>query len=150
MGANNKPKVEIGLNDSVKLTLLKEALVGENSYGPYFMYTVKEVAVDKVLFATADVHKQILEAGLKTGDVFQLTKVPGKNGKKVTARVEFEVMSRKNDDATTGVADDGFKDLMGRCVREAVEIVRSVEGYPFTQESVVSLSCTLFIQRARG
>ena len=151
MGANNRPKVEIGLNDSATLTLLKEkALVGENSYGPYFMYNVSEDGTEKVLFATADVHKQVLEAGLKTGDSFELKKVPVQNGKKVTAKVEFEVVSKQDGNLSVGGPDDGFCQLMKRCVEEAVSITKEVNSIPWQNEDVRGIALTMFIQRARG
>ncbi len=80
-----KPKVDIGLNETAHLTLLKDkALVGENSYRPYFMYSVQDGDTEKVLFATFEIHAQILEAGLKTGDSFELRKVAVQNGSKLS------------------------------------------------------------------
>ena len=43
---------------------------------------------------SGDLHQRIAEAGLKAGDEFRITKVAVQNGKKVTAKVEFEVVSK--------------------------------------------------------
>lgn len=152
---DTKPKVELSLNESVQLTLLKDkALVGENSYGPYFMYSVQNHGSEKVFFATAEVHKQILEAGLKSGDSFELRKVSMQDGKKLSSKLEFAVLEKRNGNGhnsdTVMHEQDGYRDLMQRCLQESLAIVRSVEGFGFTNEDVRSICNCLFIQRSRN
>ena len=48
------------------------------------------------------------------------------------------------------VPDDGFTQLMQRCVQAAVEIVKEVNTIPWQNEDVRSIALTIFIQRARG
>jgi hypothetical protein len=43
----------------------------------------------------ADLHQKIAEAGLKSGDEFKISKVAVQNGRKVTARVDFEVVAKE-------------------------------------------------------
>ncbi len=57
---------------------------GESSFGQYYLYTVKDqTGVEFSFFAPAEIHAQILEAGLKTGDTFTLAKKAVQNGKQV-------------------------------------------------------------------
>ena len=42
----------------------------------------------------------------------------------VAEALQAPVMSKRNGDVSGGGPEDGFKELMGRCVREAVEVVR--------------------------
>lgn len=151
---DTKPKVEFGLNESVQLTLLKDkALVGENSYGPYFMYSVKDQEEDKVLFATAEVHKQILEAGLKSGDAFELRKLATQNGRKLSTSFAFSVLEKKNGNggaAQTSSVDNTFRLLMEQSLRDAIEATRAVNTVPWSGDDIRSIALTIFIQRARG
>ena len=94
--------------------------------------------------------------GLKAGDEFKISKVAVQNGKKVTAKVNFEVVARAPvpepppADAPFEVPNDGFKELMRRCVQDAVDIVKNVNTIPWQNEDVRSIALTMFIQRARA
>lgn len=151
-----KPKVEMNLGDSATLKLLKEKpYSGENSFGAYYLYSVSHDGVEKAFFTNPDLHRKIAEAGLKHGDEFRISKVAIQNGKKVTAKVEFEVVSKAvaatpPADVPFDIPDDGFKELMKRCVQEAVEIVKEVNTIPWQNEDVRSIALTIFIQRARA
>ena len=64
---NNRPKVELSLNQEAKLTLTKDRCYeGSNSFGTYYLYSVEQDGQEKSFFATPDVHQQILENGLKS------------------------------------------------------------------------------------
>ena len=68
---------------------------GESAYGPYFLYQVKDqTGTEFSFFAPAEIHQEILQAGLKAGDSFQLTKKAVQNGKKVSAKLEFEAVKK--------------------------------------------------------
>jgi hypothetical protein len=103
---------------------------------------------EKVIFASADIHKYILEAGLKKDDTFELRKAAVQNGKKVTASVEFSVAGKKN--GTTphnhgipfDIQGDGFKELMRRYVQEALDIVKEVNTIPWQNEEIRAISLT--------
>jgi hypothetical protein len=156
-GTGTKPKVEINLNESATLKLMKDKpYSGENSFGAYYLYSVSHEGVEKAFFTSPDLHQKIAEAGLKTGDEFRISKVAVQNGKKVTAKVNFEVVAKapalapQSDGAPFEIPDDGFKELMQRCVQEAVEIVKKVNTIPWQNEDVRSIALTIFIQRARA
>ena len=156
-GTATKPKVELALNESATLKLMKDKpYSGENSFGPYYLYSVSHEGAEKAFFTSPELHQRIVEAGLKTGDEFRITKVAVQNGKKVTAKVEFEVVSKAVPPAAQAgtvpgeIQDDGFKELMRRCVQEAVDIVKDVNTIPWQNEDVRSLAVTLFIQRVRS
>ncbi len=135
---NQRPRVEVGLNETAVLKLLRDkAHIGESAHGPYYMYSVSHDGEEKVLFATAEVHQQILESGLKSGDAFSIKKIAVQNGKKLNTNIEFAVVTRaevKSNGKTNGVAsveDDGLKDVMAKCLQDAVSITQSVNTMPW-------------------
>jgi hypothetical protein len=150
-GNGMKPKVELSLNSEAKLTLTKdECYEGTNAYGVYYLYSVEHEGEGKSLFATPDVHQAILESGIRTGDQFLIRKKAIQNGRKVMAKVEFEVLSKQASPPSNGEAhSDDFKALMKACVAEAVEITKEVNTIPWQNEDVRSIALTMFIQRAR-
>jgi hypothetical protein len=68
---------------------------GTNSYGTYYLYSAEQEGEQMSFFATPDVHQQILESGLRTGDQFLIRKKAVQNGRKVVAKVEFEIISKQ-------------------------------------------------------
>jgi hypothetical protein len=135
-----------------------KAYSGESAYGPYFLYHVKDQSgTEFSFFAPTEIHQEILQAGLKSGDSFQLTKKAVQVGRKVSAKLEFEAVKKNGaapvpqhgNDAPSEVSDDGFKELMTRCVRDAVEIVRDVNTISWQNEDVRAIALTMFIQRSR-
>jgi hypothetical protein len=152
-GNGNRQKVELALNSEAKLTLTKDKCYeGTNAYGAYYLYSVEHDGEGKSFFATPDVHQQILESGIRTGDQFLIRKKAVQNGRKVMAKVEFEVISKQPDPLPNGNGtghSDHFKDLMKACVSEAVEITKEVNTIPWQNEDVRSIALTMFIQRAR-
>ena len=153
MATTNRPKVEIGLNETAELRLLKDKpYEGTNSFGRYYLYTVEHQGEEKAFFATADVHQHILEAGLKTGDEFLIRKTAVQNGKKVTAKMEFEVANRTTPAKVDGNgqdSEDGFRLIMEKCLREAVAVTSAVNTVPWQNEDIRSIALTMFIQRSR-
>jgi hypothetical protein len=156
-GTATKPKVELALNESATLKLMKDKpYSGENSFGAYYLYSVMHEGAKKAFFTSSDLHQRIVEAGLKSGDEFRISKTAVQNGKKVTARMDFEVVSKAVPPAPQAgvvpaeISDDGFKELMKKCVQDAVDIVKEVNTIPWQNEDVRSLAVTLFIQRVRS
>ena len=147
----NRPKVELALNSEAKLTLTKDKCYeGTNSYGTYYLYSVEHEGDQKSFFATPEVHQQILESGIRTGDQFLIRKKAVQNGRKVLAKIEFEVVSKQASPAPNGNGhSDNFRELMKSCVAEAVEITKEVNTIPWQNEDVRSIALTMFIQRAR-
>jgi hypothetical protein len=153
MATTNRQKVELALNESATLKLLKDKCYeGSNSFGPYYLYSVSHNDEEKAYFATPDVHQHILEAGLKTGDEFLIRKVAVQNGKKVTAKVEFQVVKKSEAPPSNGDggSDDQFRDVMEKCLQDAVSVTKSVNTIPWQTEDVRSIALTMFIQRSRN
>ena len=153
-GTGNKPKVEIALNETATLKLLKDKpYSGENSFGSYYLYSVSQDGLEKAFFTSPDLHQKIAEAGLKTGDEFKISKVAVQNGRKVTARVDFEVVAKAPALVPPTVdvpSDDGFREVMERSLRDAIEATRAVNTVQWDVDSIRSIALTIFIQRARG
>jgi len=157
MANNNvRPKVELKLNEPVRLRLLRDTpYEGENSYGPYYLYTVDEGGEEKAFFATQDIHLKIRESRLVQGDEFILEKTATQRGKRVVTDITFEAMPAEhsngysNGNSRFNTNGDDLKQIMLDCIRDAVEVTRAVEGVPFQTEDIQKLATTLFIQRSR-
>ena len=154
-----RPKLELQLNQSVVASLLRDkAYVGENGFGAYYLYQVKdEAGTEYSFFAPVDVHQKILESGIKAGDQFKLSKVAVQNGKKVTSRIDFEVVSKATaaampapkDDIPCSIPEDDFRKLMELSLRDAIEATKAVNTVQWSAEDLKSIALTIFIQRAR-
>jgi hypothetical protein len=127
---------------------------GSNSFGNFYLYSVEHDGQEKAFFATPDVHQQILENGLRSGDQFQIKKVAIQNGRKVTSKIGFEVVKIAEASplppANGNGHNDGFKELMCHCVSEAVDIVKEVNTISWQNEDARALAITLFLQRVRS
>ena len=141
-----KPKVEIQLNGTAYLTLLKDkALIGENSYGPYFMYSVQEEDTEKVLFATSEIHTRILEAGLMSGDSFELKKVALQNGSKLSSKFELSIIKKNGNGQRNDLPEeDNYRSLMEKSLRDAIEATRNVNSIQWDVDSIRSIALTIF------
>jgi hypothetical protein len=153
---NTRPKVDLKLNEPVRLKLLRDTpYEGENSYGPYYLYTVEESGEEKAYFATQDIHLRIRESKLVQGDEFILEKTATQKGKRVITEIAFEAMpvERTNGNGhsneMSGTNGDDLKQIMLDCLRDAVDVTRAVDGVPFQTEDIQKLATTLFIQRSR-
>lgn len=152
-GNGMKPKVELALNSEARLTLTKDKCYeGTNSYGAYYLYSVEEEGEGKSFFGTPEVHQQILESGIRTGDQFLIRKKAVQNGRKVMAKIDFEVIAKQPLPPSNGNGNghsDHFKELMKECLAEAVEITKELNAIPWQNEDLRSIALTMFIQRAR-
>jgi hypothetical protein len=155
---NNRPKVELGLNEEAVLRLLKDKCYeGSNSFGAFHLYSVEHEGLEKAFFAPAEVHEQIVGSNLKAGDEFVVRKVAAENGKQVGSRIEFRLLKKAEaastapggTDGNQHVASDGLKAMMAQCVREAVEITKGISGVAWQNEDVQKISSCLFIARSR-
>jgi hypothetical protein len=153
---NTRPKVDLKLNEPVRLKLLRDTpYEGENSYGPYYLYTVDESGEEKAFFATQDIHLKIRESKLVQGDEFILEKTATQKGKRIITGITFEAMPAERTNGNghsnemSGTNGDDMKAILLQCVRDAVEVTRSVDGVPFQTEDIQKLATTLFIQRSR-
>ena len=156
-----RPKLELQLNQSVVVSLMRDkAYVGENGFGAYYLYQVKDEAgtTEYSFFAPVEIHQKIVEAGVKTGDLIKLTKVAVQNGKKVSSRLDFDVVSKaatspepaSKDNVPFDIPDDGFRNLMVKSLKDAIEATRAVNSMQWSVDDVRSIALTIFIQRARS
>src|ERR1043166_243033 len=132
------PKLELALNQSVRLKLLRDkAYEGSSAYGPYYLYAVEDSGVEKSFFAPEDIHQQIVADGLKSGGEFILRKEAAQNGKKITGQLVFEAVAAPVLQPTNGKPNgDNFKDIMLHCLQDAVELTKIVHGVPFQGEDI--------------
>ena len=153
---NTRPKVDLKLNEPVRLKLLRDTpYEGENSYGPYYLYTVEENGEEKAFFATQDIHAKIRQSKLVQGDEFLLEKTATQRGKRVVTDITFEAIPAERTNGNGGAVEhigtngDNLKEIMLVCLRDAVEVTRAVDNVPFQTDDIQKLATTLFIQRSR-
>ena len=156
----NKPKLDLALNESARLKLLKDkCFEGQNSYGAYYLYSVEHDGVEKIIFLTAPIHNAIVEAKLTTGDEFILRKTAVQNGKKLTPQVSIEFLEKQQVATVTAppsartsegvVPQDNLKAIMLQCVKDAADIVRD-SGVQLGNDELQRLAVTLFITRSKA
>jgi len=123
---------------------------------PCCHYSVSHEGVEQAFFTNPDLHQRIAEAGLKAGDEFKISKVAVQKGHKVMAKVNFEVVAKAPvpvpqpaDRVPFEIPDDGFRDVMERSLRDAIEATKAVNSVQWDVDSIRSIALTIFIQRAR-
>ena len=146
-----KKKVELKLNESIRLKLLKDrAYEGTNSYGPYYLYSCSNGdGTEMSFFAPADIHQQIVAHGLKAGSEFILHKKAAQNGKKITGELVFEAVGQQPIGLEPTNGNDHYKEIMAHCLQDAIAIVRGIEAVPMQAEDIRAISSCLFIARTR-
>jgi hypothetical protein len=147
------PKLEIKLNESVRLKLLRDkCFEGKSNYGTYYLYSVSNGdGKEMSFFAPAEIHQEIVAHGLKTGSEFVLRKVPQSNGKKITGELVFEMVPEQSPaKPTNGNGADHFKEIMQQSLRDAIEITQSMKEVPFQAEDLRSICSCLFIARTKA
>ena len=148
MDKQKNPKLELKLNDVVRLKLLKDkCFEGKSSYGPFYLYTVSHDGVEKSFFAPVEIHEQIQKNGLRKDSEFILRNVSGQNGKRLTGELAIELVSEA---APTSGSADNFKQIMQQSLQDAIDITKSVNTIPFQNEDIRALSSCLFIARTKG
>ncbi len=149
-----RPKLELTLNETARVKLLRDTCYeGRNATGVYHLYSVEHNGVEKAYFAEENVHQRILEANLRAGDEFVLRRVAAQNGKKISAQMIFETAQRVPESPpailTGGDGTDRYRSIMEQCLREAVELTRTIQGVPWQNDDIRSISSCLFIARTR-
>ncbi|MFN0157075.1 MAG: hypothetical protein ACKVRP_03265 [Bacteroidota bacterium] len=160
---HERPKLELALNELVRVKLLKnKPYEGNSPYGSYLLYSIEQAGVEKAFFAPPEVHQQITDLGCKAGDELTLKKIAAQNGRKVVSRIQVDAVEKPAPVVTAmppastqpaskptngqGLKDD-FRFIMEQSLREAVEITRSVQGVPFQNEDIQKIASCLFIAR---
>jgi hypothetical protein len=149
MGQNgNKPKLDIGLNESATVRLLRDKpMVGTSAFGEYHLFAVEHDGVEKSFFAPAELANQISTLELGAGDTITIQKLPYQVGKKVVSRLVLVVPTQDEKKKEPTPADD-LKAMLLLSIRDASEIVKEA-GMQFSNEEIQKLATTLFIQRTR-
>jgi len=156
---NYKPKVDPEVNQEVHLKLLKDnPHIGESTNGRYFLYSVSDLTdggEEKSFFAPDYIHEIIQSSKLTKGSEFKLKKITqsGNGNGKQTTRLELALIPSSGSNGNgqhppeTG---DNLKEIMERCVRDAVEIINSFKDQvPFQTADTRSIASTLFIARSK-
>jgi len=140
--------LELELNQPTKLRLLKNKPYEGKSdfFGIYHLYSVERDGQELAYFATPEISQKIQALGVTAGSEIVITKVATPNGKKIKSDVIVELLEPQIRTQST-TSGDSLKQLMEKCLQEAVEITRSVQGVPFQTEDVQKIASCLFIAR---
>jgi hypothetical protein len=141
MATNNRPKLELKVNQEVKLRLLKDkAYIGESSVGKYFLYSVKNVDTGEELsfFAPENIHEAIVSQSLNAGSEFMLKRSNGK--------FEFSLIGKSATPEQTRT--DNLRDIMLQSVKDAEDVVEK-SGIQFSNDELQKFATTMFIARAK-
>ena len=134
---------------------------GQNSYGPFFLYSVEHDGLEKIIFLTPPIHNAIVEAKLTTGDEFILRKTAVQTGKKLTPQISIEFVERpvatpmlvsastRSTEGPVPASQDNLKAIMLQCVKDAADIIRD-SGVQLGNDELQRLAVTLFITRSKA
>ncbi len=154
--SNNRPKLELALNEAIKVKLLKDKpYEGNSPFGSYLLYSVEQEGIEKAYFAPPEVHQKIVDLGFAAGDELILKKVALQNGRKVVSRITVEQVNKPTavapeispEKSNGQQLKDNLKSIMEQSIKEAVEITSSVKGVPFQNEDIQKIASCLFIAR---
>ena len=140
--ANNRPKVELQLNQPIRLKIIRnEPLIGENGHGKYCMYAVtNEAGEELVWFAPAPAHEVIQSQQLKAGSEI-IVKPTGKN------KVEVSILGKAAEPEQATKSSDSRKEVMIQSMRDAADILAAVPDLGFRAEDARAIGLSLFIAR---
>jgi hypothetical protein len=127
----------------MKLRLLQhEPYKGKSQFGIYHLYSVEQDGEEKAYFATPELSQKIQELGVTSGDEIILTKVAVPDGKKVKSQVLVEAVNN-HVRTQAPVSGDSLKQIMEQCLKDSIEITRSLQ-VPLDIQKIASC---LFIAR---
>ena len=134
------------INSPVNLELLfNEPLTGENKFGSYYMYAVKNGEDEYSFFAPLSVHEQLKD---KTkGTKFQITKTASQKGKhKLVTDFEIKFLNNGKEEKRTELVseENGYYEAMLQSYAEATKIQSQFSAVNLNQCAV-----TLFIARTK-
>ena len=147
-----KPKLELQINEPTKIRLLyDEPIIGESTYGKYYLYAVKN-GNDKdeySFFAPDTVHEKLVNC--KKNDVVIITKQAAQRGKKLVTTYDVQIVG--NDESTAPKQpqqnpqkdDDFYYNAMEKSLDEAFRLTQKFNGLSPSQ-----IGISIFIQRTRS
>jgi hypothetical protein len=151
-----RKKLELPLNQPVTAKILRDKpYEGENRYGKFYMFSFEVEGEEMVYFPDKDTHEKLVALSLKVGDVILLTRTATQTGKKIMSQVTVDVILRASNGhsenaAPEGAVDDGYRQLMERSLKDAIDAIRALNTVEWRAKDITSIGLTMFIQRARG
>ena len=131
------------MNQPTKLRLLKnKPYEGKSEFGVYHLFSVERDGQELAYFATPEISQKIQALGVTAGSEIMLTKVAVLNGKKAKADVLVEVVNNRVR-TQAPVGGDSLKQIMEQCLKDSIEITRSLQ-VPLDIQKIASC---LFIAR---
>jgi len=142
-----RKKLELQINSPANLQLLfDEPITGENSYGSYYCYAVKDDNdIEYSFFAPLKIHNELSKKN--KGTMFQLTRTATQKGKKLVTDYEVKFQNngiKEEKDPATKPDDNGYYEAMLQSYAEATKIQSQFSAVNLNQCAV-----TLFIARTK-
>lgn len=133
--------------------LFDNPIVGQNKFGNYFLYAVKNSDGEELsYFATPDVN-DILKT-FKKGDKFEITKLAEQKGSKIITKFDIKPLTSTTPQQPTtnyqqptnnNPPPTNFYDTMLNCYKDALKIQEQLNG----MVDVNRIAITLFIARSK-
>ena len=143
-----RKKLELQLNRPIAIELLfEEPVVGQSTYGDYYLYAVKQGNNEEYnFFAPSELHEQM--KGLHKGNKIEITKLAEQKGSKIITKYDLKVISNgngSNGKIEPAASNDNYYQLMLQSCRDAVRIQNELGGLMDAK----SVAVTLFIARSK-
>jgi hypothetical protein len=146
----DRKKLDLKLNQPAVLEMLFETpVVGNSSYGQYYLYAVKQGNNEEYnFFAPEELHEQMKE--LHKGNKVEITKLAEQKGSKIITKYDIKIISNGNgkkvsDTETKTVPRDNYFDIMLASYLDALRIQESLNGIL----DVNKIAVCLFIARSK-
>jgi len=129
--------------------LFEEPVVGNSTYGEYYLYAVKQPNNEEYnFFAPIELHDQM--KGLHKGNKVEITKLAEQKGSKIITKYDLKVISNGNgkkvsENDTGTVARDNYFDIMLASYLDALRIQENLNG----MVDVNKIAVCLFIARSK-
>jgi hypothetical protein len=145
-----RKKLDLKLNQPATLELLfEEPVVGNSSYGEYFLYAVKQGNNEEYnFFAPQELHEQLKE--FHKGNKVEITKLAEQKGSKIITKYDLKLISNGNsnkvsDTETNKIVRDNYFDIMLASYLDALRIQENLNG----MVDVNKIAVCLFIARSK-
>jgi hypothetical protein len=145
-----RKKLDLKLNQPATLELLfEEPVVGNSSYGEYFLYAVKQGNNEEYnFFAPSELHEQM--KSLHKGNKIEITKLAEQKGSKIITNYNLKLISNGNgkkvsETETNTIARDNYFDIMLASYLDALRIQENLNG----MVDVNKIAVCLFIARSK-
>jgi hypothetical protein len=145
-----RKKLELKLNQPANLELLfEEPVIGNSSYGEYFLYAVKQGNNEEYnFFAPSELHEQMKD--LHKGNKIEITKLAEQKGSKIITKYDLKLISNGNgkiisDNDSIAVARDNYFEIMLASFLDAMRIQENLNG----MIDVNKIAICLFIARSK-